>query len=141
MSEPAYDTQEAPPMQLSPRLLDLWESEIVPQLPERLDEQARSLKAYQRYREIKRASDLLRALLAWVLGGCSFRQLGCWAVLLGVADISEAAWRKRVRKCGEWLQWLLTARDEPSAGPREAEPATGARGGRNKPGANGRNGR
>src|SRR6266699_3213071 len=64
--------------------------------------------AYQRYREIERASDLLRALLAWVLGGCSFRQLGCWAVLLGVADISEAAWRKRVRKCGQWLQWLLS---------------------------------
>jgi len=120
MSEPAYDTQEAPPMQLSPRLLDLWESEIVPQLPERLDEQARSLKAYQRYREIKRASDLLRALLAWVLGGCSFRQLGCWAVLLGVADISEAAWRKRVRQCGEWLHWLLTEVMSPAR--REAEP-------------------
>src|SRR6266568_3158428 len=76
MSEPAYDTQEAPPMQLGPRLLDLWESEIVPQLPERLDEQARTLKAYQRYREIKRASDLLRALLAWVLGGCSCAPVG-----------------------------------------------------------------
>src|SRR6266702_4298142 len=120
MSEPAYDTQEAPPMQLGPRLLDLWESEIVPQLPERLDEQARTLKAYQRYREIKRASDLLRALLAWVLGGCSFRQLGCWAVLLGVADISEAAWRKRVRRCGEWLHWLLTEVMSPAR--REAEP-------------------
>ena len=44
MSEPAYDTEEAPQMQLSPRLLDLWESEIVPQLPERLDEQARARK-------------------------------------------------------------------------------------------------
>ena len=44
MSEPAYDTQEGPPMQLGPRLVDLWESEIVPQLPERLDEQARSRK-------------------------------------------------------------------------------------------------
>ena len=96
-------------MHLAPRLLDPWESEIVPQLPANLDEQARLLKAYQGYREIARASDLLRALLAWVLGGCSFRQLGCWAVILGVADISEAAWRKRVRRCGEWLQWLLTA--------------------------------
>ena len=25
------------------------------------------------------------AMLAWALGGCSFRQLGCWAVILGVA--------------------------------------------------------
>jgi hypothetical protein len=108
MSEQSHDSEAMPQMQLLPQLMDLWETEIVPQLPTRLDEQARSLKAYQRYREIKRASDLLRALLAWVLGGCSFRQLGCWAVLLGVADISEAAWRKRVRKCGEWLAWLLT---------------------------------
>lgn len=76
--------------------------------------------AYQRYREIERASDLLRARLSWVLGGCSFRQLGCWAVLLGVADISEAAWRKRVRKCGEWLHWLLTEVMSPAGG--EAEP-------------------
>jgi hypothetical protein len=95
-------------MQLPPRPLDLWETEIVPQLPAQLDEQARTLKAYQRSREIERASDLLRALFTWVLGGCSFRQLACWAVILGVADISEAAWRKRVRQCGDWLQWLLT---------------------------------
>src|SRR5260221_7535772 len=37
-----------------------------------------------------------------------FAGLGCWAVILGVADISEAAWRKRVRLCGDWLHWLLT---------------------------------
>ncbi len=49
------------------------------------------------------------------------RQLGCWAVLLGVADISEAAWRKRVRKCGEWLHWLLTEVMTPAR--REAEPS------------------
>lgn len=28
-------------------------------------------------------------------------------MILGIADISEAAWRKRVRQCGEWLDWLL----------------------------------
>ncbi len=87
---------------------DLWETEIVPQLPANLDEQACLLKALQRTREIDRASDLLRGLLAWVLGRCSFRQLGAWAVILGVADISEGAWRKRVRLCGDWLHWLLT---------------------------------
>jgi hypothetical protein len=108
MSQRSHHTEATSQMQLVPRPLDLWETEIVPQLPAQLDEQARTLKAYQRSREIERASDLLRALLAWVLGGCSFRQLACWAVILGVADISEAAWRKRVRQCGDWLQWLLT---------------------------------
>ena len=107
MSESFYHSEAAQQMQLPPQLGDLWESEIVPQLPAMLDEQARVKKAYQRERSIKRASDLLRALLAWVLAGCSFRQLGCWAVILGIADISEAAWRKRVRMCGDWLLWLL----------------------------------
>jgi hypothetical protein len=76
MSDLSHDSEGAPPVQLPPRLLDLWEAEIVPQLPRRLDEQARSLGAYQRYREIERASDLLRALLAWVLGGCSCAPVG-----------------------------------------------------------------
>src|SRR5215472_13669357 len=107
MSDCSHLPETSEPMQLPCSVRDLWETEIVPRLPARLDEQARALKAYQRYREIEQASDLLRALLAWVLGGCSFRQLGCWAVLLGVADISEAAWRKRVRRCGDWLQWIL----------------------------------
>src|SRR5205807_6680647 len=121
MSQRSHHTEASSQMQLPPRPLDLWETEIVPQLPAQLDEQARVLKAYQRYREIDRASDLLRALLAWVLGGCSFRQLACWAMILGVADISEAAWRKRVRKCGEWLHWLLTEVMTPAR--REAEPS------------------
>lgn len=108
MSQPFHDSEEKPQMQLPPRLGDLWETEMVPQLPADLDEQACLLKALQRTREIDRASDLLRALLAWVLGRCSFRQLGAWAVILGVADISEGAWRKRVRLCGDWLHWLLT---------------------------------
>jgi hypothetical protein len=108
MSQWFHDSEEGCQMQLPPRLGDLWEAEIVPQLPANLDEQARLLKALQRTREIDRASDLLRGLLAWVLGRCSFRQLGAWAVILGVADISEGAWRKRVRLCGDWLHWLLT---------------------------------
>lgn len=121
MPQRSHHTEASSQMQLPPRPLDLWETEIVPQLPAKLDEQARLLKAYQRYREIDRASDLLRALLAWVLGGCSFRQLACWAVILGVADISEAAWRKRIRQCGDWLQWLLI---EVISTPRRFPPLT-----------------
>ena len=76
MPQRSHHTEASSQMQLPPRSLDLWETEIVPQLPAQLDEQARLLKAYQRYREIARASDLLRALLAWVLGGCSCAPVG-----------------------------------------------------------------
>ncbi len=64
MPQPLHDTEGLLQMQLPPRLGDLWETEIVPQLPADLDEQACLLKALQRTREIDRASDLLRALLA-----------------------------------------------------------------------------
>jgi len=67
------------------------------------EEQAFLLGAFVRCREIKSVGDLLRALLAYVLCVSSFRQLGSWAVLLGVANISETAWRKRLCNASTWL--------------------------------------
>lgn len=84
-----------------------WEQDVLPMLPAGYEHFARELKAFQRHRGLRCVADLLRALLAYVLCAASLRQLGAWAVLIGLADLSHVAWLKRLRQARGWLLWLL----------------------------------
>ena len=104
---PTHHTPEEKQGQAVELVNQLWETEVVPQLPAELEEQAKKHKAFQRQREVANAYDLLRAILGYVLGGLSTRQWGAWAVIIGLADISDRAWSKRLQKSGAWLLWLF----------------------------------
>jgi hypothetical protein len=124
MSRQPHHTTPPLPEQLAQLLEHDWQA-VVEQLPSDYESQAEQLGALVRKREVRRASDLLRALLAYVLCAPSFRQLGCWAVLIGLCNISEAAWRKRLRRSVAWLLWLLGAL---LAGPSLPDLPAGSRG-------------
>jgi Transposase DDE domain len=74
---------------------------------ETLDTSARETKALVRRREISNAVDLLRLILAYCLGEMGLRSTAAWAASVGLADISNVALLKRMRKCGEWLAMLV----------------------------------
>lgn len=105
----SHHTAAVEPPQSFALVEDAWSTEVVPQLPAELADQARTLKAFVRVRGIACVTDLLRALLAFALADHSTRSLGAWAVLQDVGDLSEAAWRKRLAKSNAWLGWLLSA--------------------------------
>jgi len=84
-----------------------WTREVVTRLPDTVQYQARKLKAFERSRQIRCATDLLRGLLAYVYTAHSFEHLSMWSVLLGVADVSANDWRKRLQGASAWLSWLL----------------------------------
>jgi hypothetical protein len=87
-----------------------WQELVEQRLPSHLEEQAREMKAFVRVRNLSCASELLRAVLCYVLTLSSLKQLCGWSRLLGLTPVvlSPTAWQKRLRQCGPWLLWLLS---------------------------------
>jgi hypothetical protein len=127
MPQQQHHTLPALDEQLQAVITQGWEQEVLPQLPADYEVQAHRLGAFVRQRQLKRVSDLLRALLAYVLCAPSFRQLGSWALLIGLANLSNVAWRSRLRQGRAWLLWLLCELLAVTAVPSTSPANTGPR--------------
>lgn len=115
-----------PPLseQLQAVIQEGWEQEVLSQLPADYEQQARQTGAFVRARALTCVADLLRGVLAYVLCAPSFRHLGAWAVLIGLANLSHVAWHKRLRQARPFLLWLVS---QQLAGPALPSPVPAQR--------------
>ena len=98
-------------MSFLPILCDQWKS-LLAMLPRGFDleKTVRECKALVRRRGIASAEALLRLILVYSLCGLSFRATAAWAQAQGVADVSDVALLKRLRKASPWMSQLLAAK-------------------------------
>lgn len=68
---------------------------------------ARETKAFVRRRGVGSAVELLRLVLAYCLGEQGLRLTAAWAAATGLADLSNVALLKRLRRSGDWLSLLV----------------------------------
>src|SRR3989442_7636933 len=102
-----HDTTTSELVQAAPCPADDWTREVVTRLPDTVQQQARKLKAFERSRQIRCASDLLRGVPAYVYTVHSFQHLSIWSVLVGVADVSATQSRQPPQSARPLITSLL----------------------------------
>ncbi len=92
-------------METADRFDESW-NVLLSLLPPNWEQQAILLGAAERSRGFESISALLRTLLLHVGSGYSLRETTARAKAAGLADVSDVALLKRLRKAERWLQWL-----------------------------------
>ena len=87
-----------------------------------LEATARASGALVRRRGIRSAAALPRLALAYGPGGLSLRSAAAWAAVHGLADLSDTAVMKRLRKAADWLGEIAGALPRRAA-PRRRRPS------------------
>ncbi len=86
-----------------------WDKIISPHLPKNLDEIAKREGVLKRKRGLRSVADLLKVLFLYACSSFSFRILAAASCALGIADISDTAWRKHFSKAVPLLRGILQA--------------------------------
>lgn len=88
-------------------VLHNWDKKIQGKLPEELEEIAKQTGSISRKRGVKTAEDLLKMLFLYACCNISFRILALASSVLGIAEISDTAWKKHFQKAVPFLQEIL----------------------------------
>ncbi len=72
-----------------------------------IEASARELRAFLRPRAVRSATDLLRLILAYCLGGMGLRSTSAWAASVRLANLSNVALLQRLRNCSAWMEHLV----------------------------------
>ena len=88
-------------------VLNNRDKKIQGKLPEELEEIAKQTGSVNRKRGIKTAGDLLKMLFLYACCNISFRIPALASSVLGIAEISDTAWKKRFQKAVPFLQEIL----------------------------------
>ena len=88
-------------------LVDAGWEDVLAWLPPDLDEMALASGGFQRRRIIRKASVLLRLVLAYSVLDLSLRGVAIWAREQDVVEVSDVAVLKRLRRAGPFLESLL----------------------------------
>lgn len=75
-----------------------------------LERLARTTGALVRKRNVRTASDLLRVALSYGFCGLTIKLASVYSCVNGSASLSRPALLRRVQKCGDWLESLVTAK-------------------------------
>lgn len=75
-------------------------------LPKGWTSKAKELGVFSRKRQFSSVGALLRVLLIHLLEGCSLRETAERAKQGGICDVSGVALHKRLRKSGDWFNWM-----------------------------------
>jgi len=89
---------------------DESDAEILSRLPAslNLERTAKETKALVRRREITKAIELLRIILAYSICDWSLRTVGAWCVIVGIGNLSDVGVLKRLRKSRLWVGKLVS---------------------------------
>jgi IS4 transposase len=81
---------------------------VLARIPSHIDLEAlaREVKAFQRPRGVRSATDLVRLAFAWGPGGYSLQRVAAWAGERKIASLTEDALIQRLHKAGPFLEAL-----------------------------------